>query len=248
MASITNELIGAFVAAYRPYLEERLSENRQDEPPGFDEAVEAGAAWLKETLADLLGSPFLSQRRGPLEVFQEAVRFVGDALAAAGVEPATRNDILAAVLPGDIFNLAPASSRLLGEAAWQAHLAWGALKARAMAPAVDRSDVVGLVSGNLMDRARIESLANRHGLRLVTWRDGRTARAESLETEPRVVFVDLSAPDAGASIDSFVAAGVSVVAFGPHVDDAALEEARQLGAEPVLPRSRFFKVLPDLFV
>ena len=37
-----------------------------------------------------------------------------------------------------------------------------------------------------------------------------------------------------------------VVAFGPHVNTARLEEARLLGCDRVLPRSRFALELPSL--
>jgi hypothetical protein len=41
-------------------------------------------------------------------------------------------------------------------------------------------------------------------------------------------------------------AGVKVVAFGPHVDAAALDAATEAGAAESLPRSRFFARLPRL--
>jgi hypothetical protein len=41
-------------------------------------------------------------------------------------------------------------------------------------------------------------------------------------------------------------AGVKVVAYGPHVDGAALEAGTEAGAAESLPRSRFFTRLPQL--
>jgi hypothetical protein len=54
-----------------------------------------------------------------------------------------------------------------------------------------------------------------------------------------VVVVDLArTPDVGPV--RAAAPGARIVAFGPHVDDAALERGRATGADLVLPRSRFF--------
>ena len=36
------------------------------------------------------------------------------------------------------------------------------------------------------------------------------------------------------------------IAFGAHVQTARLEEARVAGCDEVLPRSRFFAILPDI--
>jgi hypothetical protein len=43
------------------------------------------------------------------------------------------------------------------------------------------------------------------------------------------------------------AAGVEVIAFGSHIDEAGLERARAAGATKALPRSRFFSRLPRMF-
>ena len=79
--------------------------------------------------ATLLSLPFHRQSRGPLELFQDAVRFPTAVLQEAGVAavPGTRPP--ATALPGDLYDLAPASSQELGEDVWGAHLAWGAAKA-----------------------------------------------------------------------------------------------------------------------
>ncbi len=44
------------------------------------------------------------------------------------------------------------------------------------------------------------------------------------------------------------ALGVRVLCFGPHVDIAAMDRARQGGATDVLPRGAFERQLPDLLV
>ncbi len=121
-----------FVDAYRPYLEGRLAERGWERPAGWDEALEEGQRWLEGQLDELLALPPVRQGRGPLELFQEACAFPTGALVEAGFLPVARDPVAAGALPGDLFDLAPASSRLLGESAWMAHLEWGAAKAAAI--------------------------------------------------------------------------------------------------------------------
>ena len=59
--------------------------------------------------------------------------------------------------------------------------------------------------------------------------------------EASVVIVDLAAH--GDAVPAVRAAlpTARIVAFGPHVDGAALDEALAAGADLVVPRSRFFR-------
>jgi hypothetical protein len=98
----------------------------------MEEAIRDGEEWLRSTLADLLARPFAEQARGPLEVFQEAMKFPTAALEQAGVEAPTRDPVAEGALPGDRYDLAPASTRDLGEEVWTVHLMWGATKAKAL--------------------------------------------------------------------------------------------------------------------
>jgi len=129
---IAAELVSALVGAYEPHVRGRVARLGLEVPPGLDDAIEEGRRWLETALLDLLGRPFASQDRGPLELFQEALRFPTAVLEQAGHQPVPRDELVANALPGDLFDLAPASSNDLGEAAWRAHLAWGASKAAAM--------------------------------------------------------------------------------------------------------------------
>ncbi len=240
------ELRDRLLAAYRPQVSRRLAAVGLAAPPGLEEALAAGEAWLRETLDALLEAPFIEQRRGPLEVFQEAMRFPTAALEAAGVPPLARDDVAQAALPGDHYQLAPASSRELGEETWRAHIAWGAAKAKAVAPQV-RPPQVAVVTANLLDRTRIESAVTAAGFDPVLWSEA-GAVAEGLGSrKPVLALVDLELDEADAVIRGLAEAGVRTVAFGPHVDDLALARARSLGAADALPRSRFFQRLPDLF-
>ncbi len=126
------ELASSLVAAYAPYVRDKVARLGLAIPAGLDGAIEDGRSWLETALPDLLGRPFASQDRGPLELFQEALRFPTVALQQAGHQPVSRDELVANALPGDLFDLAPASSNDLGEEAWRAHLAWGATKAAAM--------------------------------------------------------------------------------------------------------------------
>ena len=129
---IATELVSALVATYPPYVRDRIARLGLEAPPGMDGALDEGRRWLETALPDLLGRPFASQDRGPLELFQEALRFPTAILEQAGHQPVPRDELVTNALPGDVFDLAPASSNHLGEATWRAHLAWGASKAAAM--------------------------------------------------------------------------------------------------------------------
>lgn len=223
----------AFCDAVPGYVSGLLTD-RHWEVPGIDAAIDEAAAWLADGLDELLALPYREQRRSPLELFQEAMRPVGDALAAAGVTPPDRDEVTVGALPGDVYALAPASSQDLGEEAWEAHIAWGLSKAQAM-----RRPTVAYVGRNLMDRTRIESVAASAGYELEGWEPGSGA--------PLIALVDLTAHTADDAIRELASLGVRVIAFGPHVDDIAMARAGALGAADVLPRSRFFARLADQF-
>jgi hypothetical protein len=128
MPEVSRRLREALVDVYPEHVTRRLPYR----PEGIEGAVEHGREWLAEALSELLGRPFAAQRRGPLELFQEAMRFPTEHLAAAGVEPIPRDPVAESALPGDVYDLAPASTRDLGEEVWQVHLTWGAAKAAAI--------------------------------------------------------------------------------------------------------------------
>jgi hypothetical protein len=128
---VSKELRDALVEAYRPYVEDRLREAGVEMAPHLDALREAEDS-MAEALDELLGQPYERQRRGPLELFQEAMVMPTAVLQEAGIEPRPRDEVAEAALPGDLYDLAPASSRTLGESVWMAHLRWGASKAAAM--------------------------------------------------------------------------------------------------------------------
>lgn len=236
------DLSAGLAAAFPRHVERRLQELGLSRPDTLDDALEKGVAWLRETLDQLLATPFAEQRHGPLEVFQEAMRFPTGALAEAGIGVVARDPAAMAALPGDLYDLAPASSRELGDEVWMAHLTWGAAKARALG----RSRRVALRSVNLMDRSRIEPLVVGSGSEFVVCDDFFEASVSAGGREPDLVLVDLTLSGALEAVEQFTARGVRVIAFGPHVDRSGLLRARQAGADEVLARSAFFAKLGDL--
>lgn len=121
-------VLQTFLGTFRPYLLGVLEERQLTVP---DSVVDEAEKWLADHLADELGLAFNQQRRGPLEFFQAAMEIPTEWLRASGALEVPRDSVTAEVLPGDIYDLAPASSRDLGEEAWMAHMSWGAAKAAA---------------------------------------------------------------------------------------------------------------------
>lgn len=126
----------ALVESYPRYVETRV----HDLPAAV---IESGAEWLRSELTQLLDKPFRQQRRGPLEVFQEAMTFPTEWLQSRGVEPPARDPAKASAMPGDIYDLAPASSQAMGEDVWRLHLVWGARKAAAITRPSEGTDQTG---------------------------------------------------------------------------------------------------------
>lgn len=243
----------AFVAAYPAYVRRRL-EQLGVAGPEIDAAIERGRASLEAAFAAWRGPGPERQRASPLELFREALGAPTHTAIALGAAAPDREDIQERVLPGDLLDLAPATSRDLGDEAWEAHVAWGLARAEAisgMAPRPPEAPVAGvrvaLVGSDLMDRARIGDAAEAAGCEMEVWRNPGAIAARLAETAPALALVDLAHPAANEAIRKVAAAGVRTIAFGPHVDDVAMAAARALGADEVLSRARFFARLPALF-
>lgn len=106
---------------------------------------------------------------------------------------------------------------------------------------------VAVVTGDLLDRTRIEEAVRRAGLEPLTLADRAAVERALAESVPDVALVDLRIGEGERIVGLLAAAGVEVTVFGPHVDEAALERARAAGAAEALPRSRFFSQLPRMF-
>ncbi|MBK5266214.1 MAG: hypothetical protein JJE47_02155 [Acidimicrobiia bacterium] len=121
-------LAAALVATYGAFVAAGTGKYGVDLSP----AISAGESWLRAELDAELSAPYHKQRRGPLEIFQAAMTFPTEALVDAGAPEPVRDLMAVRALPGDRFDLAPASSREISEDVWSAHLVWGVTKARAL--------------------------------------------------------------------------------------------------------------------
>ena len=108
-----------------------------------------------------------------------------------------------------------------------------------------------LLSRDLIFTSKITGTARELGHRVLV--AGNTALAVSMieQWRPKVVFVDLAAGDlvstaALLAYQKTAAPGTPFLAFGSHVDTAALDAARGAGCDPVMPRSKFSAELPQL--
>lgn len=225
----------AFVGAFRPYLKAIMGERDYPMPP--DDLLVSAESWLDSELERLLETPYTEQRRSPLELFQEAFAGPTEWISEQGIPAPLRDPAAVAALPGDTYALAPASSAALGEDVFHAHLAWGAAKAEALAPAVNRPSVV-VVSGDLMDRSRFDEAGGASRLSVLHW-----SGIEDDYSNAVMAFVDMKHADAEHAIVRFSNEGLRTVAYGPHVDEAAMERARLLGADATVSRSKLFKSL-----
>ncbi len=133
MSAASTELRDVLVSVYVPHVRRRLVAMSIEPDEALANALSIGRTWLADELTALFTTPHPQQSRGPLELFQEAMRFPTEELRRRGVDPVHRNAVAERAIPGDVYDLAPASSSLLGETVWQAHLAWGAEKASVMA-------------------------------------------------------------------------------------------------------------------
>ena len=237
MTPEASEVRASFVAAYPFYVRERVAAAVAEDVAGVAAAIEAGTAWLDERLAELLSLPFSRQPRGPLEVFQDAMRFPTTVLSDAGVPSPDRSPAEVEALPGDRYGLAPASSQDLGERAWKAHLAWGIAKARAVAGAVPAATpTVVVVGGQSADRQTVRRVAGSAGFAVEAWDS--IDPVDAGNARPVLVLVDVDHPAAHDAIRGLVRRGHEVAVFGSDVDDLTTAAVLALGARDVIERRR----------
>jgi hypothetical protein len=80
-------------------------------------------------LRSLLAHDVDEQRTNPLGVIRAAVRYPTDVLRRAGVPPVVRDEFLERTFAEDVYGLAPACWRDLGDEVHEAGIVWGAWKA-----------------------------------------------------------------------------------------------------------------------
>ncbi len=105
------------------------------------------------------------------------------------------------------------------------------------------NDLVAVLVPNLFLRVPVDAAVKVAGCRPTTAADVPQATASGAA----VVIADLAAlgDDPASAVRRLVAAGKSVLAFGPHVEGEMLAASRAAGAV-VLPRSAFLERLPEL--
>ena len=112
------------------------------------------------------------------------------------------------------------------------------------------SKTIVLVGQNLFFLGRVESLAESQGY------ETRRATTEAAfwkhcnAQKPALVLVDLEGdPDTWRQVLAGVHSqlkGIRVIAFGPHEDTQALEQARRLGCDLALSKGEFNRDLPQI--
>jgi DNA-binding NarL/FixJ family response regulator len=105
------------------------------------------------------------------------------------------------------------------------------------------------LSSDLMFSSRVVSAAKVHGVAISLVAD-QAALADKVAADCRLALIDLSLdrlnlPAAVRAIRAG-APGAQVVAYGPHVDEAALTDAKEAGCDQVLTRGQFNKQYAEL--
>jgi DNA-binding NarL/FixJ family response regulator len=106
-----------------------------------------------------------------------------------------------------------------------------------------------LLSDDLIFTSRITGTARGLGLEVRQVRDLAQLPDLAGRSQTRCVIVDLAFPGLDLSelirlLGEFCETPPRVVAYGSHVDAAALHAARDAGCRPALPRSKFVEDLP----
>lgn len=126
------------------------------------------------------------------------------------------------------------------------------MTAQSPAPTTVQSNPAGLLlSRNLIFTTKVLGTAHALGYHIQVAGDTQSAQLAIERLCPQVVFVDLTAGElvAHQTLSGYLKlAGPDVwfVAFGPHVEEAALTAAKAAGCQVVLPRSKFAGDLPRL--
>lgn len=115
-----------------------------------------------------------------------------------------------------------------------------------------RGEGVCALVADLIFASRIRGAGAAEGVRVDTVATAQALLEAAHAARPRLILIDLAAR--GADPVSLIAAvkadpelaSVPIVAFGPHVDADVLTAARDAGADRVLARSAFVRLLPSL--
>ncbi len=105
-----------------------------------------------------------------------------------------------------------------------------------------------LLSDDMIFSSRITGTAQALGLKVNAVKSAKNLMAQAKERMPTCVIVDLSHPDLRlpeliGEVQDVCSPMPRLVAYGSHVDAAALRAAREAGCNIVLPRSAFVEQL-----
>ncbi len=243
-----DELATALVAAFPLYVQQRLDVLDVDIDSPIVAAVDVAAAELADSLEALARLSPQEQVKSPLELVRDATRPITALLDERRVAAPHRDEWAVEIHPEDVYDLYPASSRDLGEEAWQLHLAWGIDKARVVAGVIPAPLPSSSPSGSGLPAVALFGIASEErgdlieelkarGYRGLIWRNP-AALAVAAEDRPQLVIVDLRHPTAHDAVRSLVASGIRVVAVADRVDDFAMAGVIALGAEEALELRR----------
>jgi hypothetical protein len=118
-----------------------------------------------------------------------------------------------------------------------------------MVPTSPHAKTALFISPDLLFAGKIQSAAEPLGIGMLQVSELSAIKRALAEEQVSIIFLDLNlASPSLADVISLLPESPRpfIVAFGPHVNTARLEEARLAGCDRVLPRSRFAVELPDL--
>ncbi len=257
------ELAKALVSDFPSYLRGRVEELGIAESSPVSDGIQTATADLAASLRALATQSPHEQVKSPLELVRDATMTVTRALLESGAPTPVRDEWAQDVHPEDIYGLYPASSRDLGEEAWQLHLAWGIDKARLVAGMVPTQDpetpppssttpampTVSLFGFDADSRAKLGELLRVRGYRSLIWRNP-AALESGLVDSPVLVLVDLTHASAHEAITRLSGNGDRVVAVQDRANDLTIAGILALGADDVLDLARLVRdidrVLPHI--
>ena len=202
-------------------------------------AAEAAASTAIDGLRRLFGADIDEQWTTPIDVVRRSTGELSELLAGMGVAPVVRDEFEERAFPDDPYGLAPRTLADIDASLQEPALLWGAAKARLhlerhAGPSDRPEPAVVAFAPDLMDQSRLRAAGDvvlvRHASQL-------------LDHTARLVLVDVTRPGVLEVVGDVPA---PVIGFFPHVDDELAAAASAAGCDEVLPRSVFFRRLPEL--
>jgi CheY-like chemotaxis protein len=111
-------------------------------------------------------------------------------------------------------------------------------------------------AADLIWATRIKSTADQLGIPCRPVRSVEMLEARLADSDVQAMIIDLDNPEVGLELIRTVreresttnGTRIRVLAFGPHVAKQLFQEARDAGADEVLPRGAFDRSLPDILL